>query len=51
MFKEKFVIEIEFISLTRNKASKVVASYLNGRVTEAHDYYDTIVILSDYIYF
>ena len=44
MFKEKFGIEIEFTGITRNKAAKVVATYLNGTTTEIHDYYDTKAI-------
>ena len=44
MFKEKFGIEIEFTGITRNKAAKLVAEYLNGTVSDARDYYDTKVI-------
>lgn len=44
MFKEKFGIEIEFTGITRNKASKLVAEYLGGTVSDASDYYDTKVI-------
>lgn len=44
MFKEKFGIEIEFTDITRNKAVKLVAEYLNGTVSDARDYYDTKVI-------
>lgn len=44
MFKEKFGIEIEFTGITRNKASKLVAKYLDGTVNDASDYYDTKVI-------
>lgn len=44
MFKERFGIEIEFTGITRNKASKLVADYLNGTISEARDYYDTKVI-------
>ena len=44
MFTEKFGIEIEFTGITRNKAAKVVATYLNGTITEIHDYYDTKAI-------
>ena len=44
MFKEKFGIEIEFTGITRNKAAKLVAEYLGGTVSDAHDYYDTKVI-------
>ena len=44
MFKEKFGIEIEFTGITRNKASKLVADYLNGTISEPRDYYDTKVI-------
>lgn len=46
MFKEKFGIEIEFTGVTRNKAAKVVANYLNGTIQELHDYYDTKVIIA-----
>lgn len=35
MFKEKFGIEIEFTGITRNKAAKLVAEYLNGTVSDA----------------
>ena len=41
MFKERFGIEIEFTGLMRSKASKIVADYLKGTITELHDYYDT----------
>ena len=41
MFKERFGIEIEFTGLMRSKASKIVADYLNGTITELHNYYDT----------
>ena len=41
MFKEKFGIEIEFTGITRNKASKLVAAYLGGTVSDASGYYDT----------
>lgn len=44
MFKEKFGIEIELTGITRNKASKLVAEYLGGTVSNASDYYDTKVI-------
>lgn len=44
MFKERFGIEIEFTGLTRSKAGRIVAEYLNGTVEEVHDYYDTKVI-------
>ena len=44
MFKEKFGIEIEFTGITRNKAAKLVAEYLNGTVSDTRDYYDTKVI-------
>lgn len=41
MFKERFGIEIEFKGMMRSKASKIVADYLKGTITELHDYYDT----------
>lgn len=44
MFKEKFGIEIEFAGITRNKASKLVAEYLGGTVSDARDYYDTKLV-------
>ena len=44
MFKEKFGIEIEFTGMTRNKASKLVAEYLDGTLIDAKDYYDTKII-------
>jgi len=40
-FKERFGIEIEFTGMMRSKASKIVADYLKGTITEVHDYYDT----------
>jgi hypothetical protein len=46
MFKEKFGIEIEFTGITRNKAAKVVAEYLNGTIQEVNDYYDTKAIIA-----
>lgn len=42
--KEKFVIDIEFTGLTRNKAGKIVADYLGGTIEEAHDHYDSKII-------
>lgn len=44
MFKKKFGIEIEFAGITRNKASKLVAEYLGGTVSDARDYYDTKLV-------
>ena len=41
MFKERFGIEIEFKGMMRSNASKIVADYLKGTITELHDYYDT----------
>lgn len=44
MFKKKFGIEIEFTGITRNKASKLVAEYLDGTVSDARDYYNTKLV-------
>jgi hypothetical protein len=41
MLTTKFGIEIEFTGITREKAAKVAADYLNGTVSETYDYYDT----------
>lgn len=46
MYKEKFGIEIEFTGITRIKAAKVVAEYLNGTIQEVNDYYDTKAIIA-----
>lgn len=37
MFKKKFGIEIKFIGITRNKASKIVDNYLNETNYKAND--------------
>jgi hypothetical protein len=39
--KSNFGIEIEMTGITRNKASKVVAEYLNGTIEVLADRYDT----------
>ena len=44
MFKERFGIEIEFAGIARSKASRLVADYLGGTISEARDYYDMKVI-------
>ena len=41
MFNNRFGIEIEFTGITRTQAAKVAAEFLGGRITEAHDSYDT----------
>lgn len=40
MFNTKFGIEIEFTGITRDKAAKVIADYLNSEVQEGGTYYD-----------
>lgn len=48
MFNTKFGIEIEFTGITRNKAAKVIAKYLNSEVQEGGTYYDKkLVEMSD----
>lgn len=48
MFNTKFGIEIEFTGITRNKAAKVIAKYLNSGVQEGGTYYDKkLVEMSD----
>ena len=41
MFSSKFGIEIEFTGITRQKAAKLAAQYLNGSTATLGDYYDT----------
>jgi hypothetical protein len=44
MLTTKFGVEIEMTGLTREKASQVVAEYLDGRVSRACDGYDTYMV-------
>ena len=41
MLNAKFGIEIEFTGITREKAAKVAAEYLQGTYSEGGTYYDT----------
>lgn len=41
MLTTKFGIEIEFTGITRSQAAQVAAEFLNGRVENCNDYYDT----------
>lgn len=41
MLKSKFGFEIEFTGITKDKATKIVAEYLNGIVEKTFDGYDT----------
>ena len=41
MFNAKFGIEIEFTGITRSQAAEVAAQFLNGRVENCRDSYDT----------
>lgn len=41
MLTTKFGIEIEFTGITRTQATRVAAEFLNGRVENCNDYYDT----------
>ena len=44
MFTNHFGIEIEFTGITRNKAAKTAAEFLNGSFTAGEDYYNTHTI-------
>jgi len=41
MFTARFGIEIEFTGITREHAARIAAEYLNGRITNTYDSYDT----------
>ena len=41
MLNAKFGIEIEFTGITRNQAAEVAAEFLNGRIENCRDSYDT----------
>ncbi len=41
LLNSSFGIEIEMSGITRNKAAKVVADYLEGSIEKLNDYYDT----------
>lgn len=41
MLNHKFGIEIEFTGITRNKAAKIAAKFLEGTISVCRDYYNT----------
>jgi len=41
MFTAKFGIEIEFTGITRSQAAEVATEFLNGRLENCNDYYNT----------
>lgn len=47
MFNNHFGVEIEFTGITRNKAAKAAAKFLNGSFTAGDDYYNTYTVTAE----
>lgn len=47
MFNNHFGIEIEFTGITRNKAAKTAASFLNGSCSAGDDFYNTYTVTAE----
>lgn len=48
MLNHKFGIEIEFTGITRNKAAKIAAKFLEDTISVCRDYYSKHTLKSGY---